>query len=551
MIRRRHRALIGGFLLAVLALGSTVTLRGLWFDPSAAVPDLNVSDQTSGLLLVRGEPPGSEQRAQEDRQEPLNQVLDETRAMLEELIEAKAADRELRNELQALKRDNHRLVVELGQASIRRIELQRSSELAEARIAELTKAVDTVRREAAHIDEELTRLCWQNGQLNQSLARADATRKAALAEAERARFGMAKKLEAASHAAAQSEADLAGLFKELEAKDQALAAANSAREEVGARVRQAEETVAKSVAADLERRKKELAAVTEQLGNATSAAIEAERARQAASNEAERLRTEAERARDDLRAVSTEIASLKTANADLEKKLFSWRTSWMTAREQAVATGESIEEVNPALSSAPPAQAVPAPNPQPNPALFEPAAGPGAGPVPGPDGERHTVRSGETMSAIALRHTGAPPLRGDEFLWPVNGNVIGAFGPIDQWRRRDGIDIAAPRGAPVLAAQAGIVAYAGDGIRGYGQMILLRHEQGYLTTYAHNTTLLVDLGDVVERGQVIARVGDTGDAAQSMLHIQLRHGRTPIDPETRLVHGTTSLASTAESTSVE
>ena len=62
-----------------------------------------------------------------------------------------------------------------------------------------------------------------------------------------------------------------------------------------------------------------------------------------------------------------------------------------------------------------------------------------------------------------------PPLDGDDFLWPVNGKVIGAFGPIDQWRRRDGIDIAARRGAPVLAAQDGIVAYAGDGIPGYGR----------------------------------------------------------------------------------
>jgi murein DD-endopeptidase MepM/ murein hydrolase activator NlpD len=233
-------------------------------------------------------------------------------------------------------------------------------------------------------------------------------------------------------------------------------------------------------------------------------------------------------------------------------------------------------------------------------AAVEPAAGPAAG--PGPDAERYTVRSGETLSRIALRHdvglsalaqangigkpyrvyagqklripqgeapstatvalgqdrgsvrlaTGEPPpLRGDDFLWPVNGKVIGAFGPIDQWRRRDGIDIAARRGAPVLAAQDGIVAYAGDGIPGYGQMILLRHDQGYITTYAHNATLLVEVGDVVERGQVIARVGDTGGAAQSMLHFELRKGRTPIDPQTRLVQATTNLASSAESRSIE
>jgi murein DD-endopeptidase MepM/ murein hydrolase activator NlpD len=95
----------------------------------------------------------------------------------------------------------------------------------------------------------------------------------------------------------------------------------------------------------------------------------------------------------------------------------------------------------------------------------------------------------------------------------------------------------------VLAAQDGIVAYAGDGIRGYGQMVLLRHDQDYITTYAHNATLLVTAGDIVRRGQVIARVGDSGDATQSMLHFELRKGRKPIDPQTRLVHDSRALAS--------
>jgi murein DD-endopeptidase MepM/ murein hydrolase activator NlpD len=222
-------------------------------------------------------------------------------------------------------------------------------------------------------------------------------------------------------------------------------------------------------------------------------------------------------------------------------------------------------------------------------AAIEPGAGTAA--------DRYTVRSGETLSAIAHRHglgttelarangirapyrvyagqrlrvpgaeapatatvelghkenpvrlaTGdPPPLAGSDFLWPVNGKVIGAFGPIDQWRRRDGIDIAARRGAPVLASQDGIVAYAGDGIPGYGEMILIRHDQGYITTYAHNATLLVRVGEVVRRGQVIARVGDSGEAPQSMLHFELRKGRTPIDPETRLVSADADLASTVQ-----
>ena len=234
-IRRRRQIILGGFLLALVAFLIAVPLRGLLLDAPAATPHLDVPGRAPGLL--RGEPPVSEQRAQEDRQAPsdaLNRVLDEIRAMLEDLIEAKAADTELRNELQALKRDNERLSVELAQANTRRIELEHSSELAETRVAELTKAVDTAHRNAGRIDEELTRLRGQNGQLNHSLARADATHKAALAEAAKARAGLATKLKAVTHAAVQSRADLAGLLKELHAKDQELAAAKSAREEVGA-----------------------------------------------------------------------------------------------------------------------------------------------------------------------------------------------------------------------------------------------------------------------------------------------------------------------------
>jgi murein DD-endopeptidase MepM/ murein hydrolase activator NlpD len=136
------------------------------------------------------------------------------------------------------------------------------------------------------------------------------------------------------------------------------------------------------------------------------------------------------------------------------------------------------------------------------------------------------------------------PLKNADFLWPVNGKVIGSFGPIDQWRSRNGIDIAARWGAPVLAAQDGIVAYAGDVIRAYGKMILLLHDQGYITTYAHNAALLVGVGDVVRRGQVIARVGDSGDTNRIMLYFELRKGRTPIDPQTRLVHDGTAVAIT-------
>jgi murein DD-endopeptidase MepM/ murein hydrolase activator NlpD len=94
-----------------------------------------------------------------------------------------------------------------------------------------------------------------------------------------------------------------------------------------------------------------------------------------------------------------------------------------------------------------------------------------------------------------------------------------------------------------VAAEDGIVVYAGDGIEGYGRMVLLRHDEGYITTYAHNAALLVEVGNVVRRGQVIARVGDTGDVSQSQLHFELRRGTKPINPESVLVRDPTAVAS--------
>ena len=156
-------------------------------------------------------------------------------------------------------------------------------------------------------------------------------------------------------------------------------------------------------------------------------------------------------------------------------------------------------------------------------------------------GRRTAAVRGRPLGPISRRAAG-PQRPG----LPLAGQWQGGrrLRPIDQGQRRDGIDIAARQGAPVLAAEDGIVAYAGAGIRGHGRLILLRHSEGYITTYAHNAALLVEVGQLVERGQVIARVGSTGDAARSMLHFELRKGRKPIDPETILVREPTTVAST-------
>lgn len=122
------------------------------------------------------------------------------------------------------------------------------------------------------------------------------------------------------------------------------------------------------------------------------------------------------------------------------------------------------------------------------------------------------------------------PLTGGKFLWPVNGKVILEFGPQEGGLHNDGINIAAPLGTPVRAAENGVVAYAGNELRGFGNMLLIRHADGWMTAYAHNDTLLVKRGDNVTRGQTIARVGQTGNVSSPQLHFELRRGTEAVNP---------------------
>jgi murein DD-endopeptidase MepM/ murein hydrolase activator NlpD len=116
------------------------------------------------------------------------------------------------------------------------------------------------------------------------------------------------------------------------------------------------------------------------------------------------------------------------------------------------------------------------------------------------------------------------------FIWPVRGRIIEPYGNASNGTQNDGINIAARAGAPVYAAAAGEVVYVGNELRGYGNLVLIKHEGGYLTTYAHNSTLLVRKGDHVARGQTIALVGATGEVREPQLHFEIRYGRDPVDP---------------------
>jgi murein DD-endopeptidase MepM/ murein hydrolase activator NlpD len=123
----------------------------------------------------------------------------------------------------------------------------------------------------------------------------------------------------------------------------------------------------------------------------------------------------------------------------------------------------------------------------------------------------------------------APP-RGGRFVWPVKGRVLGGYGPGPGGTHNDGINIAAPTGTPVIAADDGDVAYAGNELRGFGNLVLVKHGDGWMTAYAHCDKLLVHKGDRVRRGQPIARVGATGSVSEPQLHFEVRRGTRALDP---------------------
>jgi murein DD-endopeptidase MepM/ murein hydrolase activator NlpD len=146
--------------------------------------------------------------------------------------------------------------------------------------------------------------------------------------------------------------------------------------------------------------------------------------------------------------------------------------------------------------------AVPAPRPR-------PAYTPAAAPTPRPAG-----------------YGGAS----GRFAWPANGRVISNFGPAGNGERNDGINIALPMGAPIKAAATGTVSYSGDDLKDYGNLLLIKHSDGYVTAYAHAEKLLVQRGEVVNKGQVIGYAGRTGDVSTPQLHFEIRHGTTPVNP---------------------
>jgi len=134
-------------------------------------------------------------------------------------------------------------------------------------------------------------------------------------------------------------------------------------------------------------------------------------------------------------------------------------------------------------------------------------------------------RTTETV-VKAAEPSGAMP----SFRWPVRGRVIAGFGSKPNGTQNDGINLAVPEGTPIKAADDGVVAYAGNELKGYGNLVLIRHSNGFVSAYAHASELMVKRGDTIRRGQVIAHAGQTGNVTSPQLHFEIRKGSTPVDP---------------------
>ena len=167
-----------------------------------------------------------------------------------------------------------------------------------------------------------------------------------------------------------------------------------------------------------------------------------------------------------------------------------------------------------------------------------PAAIP-ASPVRGPDlasaESPHSARVAVPEPAPATDQTNAvktaePAGALPSFRWPARGRVIAGFGPSPNGLQNDGINVAVPEGTPIKAAEDGVVAYAGSELKGYGNLVLVRHSNGFVTAYAHASEILVKRGEAVKRGQVIAKSGQTGSVTSPQLHFEIRKGATPVDP---------------------
>ena len=238
----------------------------------------------------------------------------------------------------------------------------------------------------------------------------------------------------------------------------------------------------------------------ERLAEARAAAI-----REAAAGVERRKAQDAQQARA---AEQTKVAEArKTAVETRKTAAEAAKAEKLARREQEKAAAEQAA----AAKAAPAAKFAEA---APEPAHAAPRAP--AAPAPGDDQTARTTPAGDSANP--------------EFRWPARGRVIAGYGNSGN----DGINIAVPEGTAVKAAEAGVVTYAGSELKGYGNLVLIHHPNGFDSVYANNGSLNVKRGDTVKRGQVIALSGQSGNVASPQLHFELRRGHKPVDPSSYL-----------------
>jgi len=186
------------------------------------------------------------------------------------------------------------------------------------------------------------------------------------------------------------------------------------------------------------------------------------------------------------------------------------------AKPAVAAVAPKLAAARPALAEAKPARPVEAARPVV--VASAPAAEPRASAVP--------KSAPEPVTTASLPKAEEPSEKAD-FRWPARGRVIAGFSGRGG---NEGINIAVPEGTPVKAAEGGTVAYAGNELKGYGNLVLIRHPNGYVSAYAHNGEIKVKRGETVKRGQVVASSGQTGNVSSPQLHFELRKGSAPVDP---------------------
>lgn len=198
----------------------------------------------------------------------------------------------------------------------------------------------------------------------------------------------------------------------------------------------------------------------------------------------------------------------------------------------AAAVASSRPLPPPATSAKPAVASAPVPPPvqmaaaSPTPAVTR---SPAPAPVPAATPKVETAAKVSAVADVddAPRASGAA---GPQFRAPVRGRVISSFGPKPGGARNDGVNFAVPEGTAVRAAEDGVVAYAGNELKGYGNLVLIKHADGYVTAYAHASELDVKRGDTVRRGQVIAKAGQSGSVQSPQLHFEIRKGSSAVDP---------------------